>query len=346
MLLDSSALLSLESGSWFKLICGASYQYLPSIRNLSLAYTLAGIDCVDVAADRAVINSALAGVRVAQNYRQSAIALGYNPSKPLLMVSVNDGEDPHFRKAYFNPSRCPSSCDRPCEKICPADAITFKSGQEGVSEKLCYGCGRCLPICPYNYIETKSHVISIKEVLEWLTQLPISAIEIHTQQGHLEHFTQLWQSLKPHLSQLTLIAISCPYTPTVTKYLQQINQIIQPLPIPLIWQTDGRPMSGDIGKGTTHLTIKYAQQMIEQGFEGYFQLAGGTNEHTAQKIKLSPKLKGKIAGIAYGSKARKLLADTLPQLEIVSQTNQLEEHPQLLWQAVEQCSQLVSTVKS
>ncbi|MGF1674168.1 MAG: 4Fe-4S ferredoxin, partial [Rivularia sp. (in: cyanobacteria)] len=35
-------LLSLKEGHWFKLICGASFQHLPAVRSLTLAYTLAG----------------------------------------------------------------------------------------------------------------------------------------------------------------------------------------------------------------------------------------------------------------------------------------------------------------
>ena len=56
---------SLKSGHWFKLICGASYQNLPAIRSLALAYTLAGADCIDVAADPAVITAAIEGIEAA-----------------------------------------------------------------------------------------------------------------------------------------------------------------------------------------------------------------------------------------------------------------------------------------
>ncbi len=61
----SSPLDSLVRGNWFKLICGASYQHLPSIRNLALVYTLAGADCLDLAADKAVVYTALEGINVA-----------------------------------------------------------------------------------------------------------------------------------------------------------------------------------------------------------------------------------------------------------------------------------------
>ena len=58
-------LRSLNEGHWFKLICGASFQHLPAVRNLTLAYTLAGADCIDVAADPAVIAAAQEGIQVA-----------------------------------------------------------------------------------------------------------------------------------------------------------------------------------------------------------------------------------------------------------------------------------------
>ena len=153
---------SLKGGHWFKLICGASFQHLPAVRNLTLAYTLAGADCIDVAANPAAVAAAKEALQVAselqartQNRRFGGKGL------PWLMVSLNDGEDPHFRKAEFNPADCPADCWRPCEKICPAEAIVFQragSGFSGVIDQQCYGCGRCLPICPSQLIYTRSYV--------------------------------------------------------------------------------------------------------------------------------------------------------------------------------------------
>lgn len=343
---QQSPLISLQNGNWFKLICGASYQHLPSIRNLALIYTLAGADCLDVSADKAVITSALEGIKVAQNLKFLAEKKGYSlTSYPWLMVSVNDGEDPHFRKAYFDSNLCPSNCDRPCEKICPADAIKFNSQTQGLIESLCYGCGRCLPVCPINIIEGKSHIVSTAEVLSWLKEYPINAIEIHTQDGHFNKFQQLWQKVKPYLSQLKLIAISCPYTPTVIDYLHKLDRYIKPLSIPLIWQTDGRPMSGDIGIGTTHLCLKYAQQVKQAGLEGFIQLAGGTNEYTVTKMLAENLGKETINGVAYGSKARKLVSNILQKLEHLTDSNKLEDYPQLLWEGVEIATKLVKPVK-
>ena len=128
----------------------ASFQHLPAVRNLTLAYTLAGADCIDVAADPAAIAAAKEALQV----RSTIQAQTQNPrfggqGWPWLMVSLNDGEDPHFRKAEFNPAECPADCCRPCEKICPAEAIVFPGAGEGVSgviDQRCYGCGRRLPV--------------------------------------------------------------------------------------------------------------------------------------------------------------------------------------------------------
>ena len=49
---------SLVRGRWVKLICGASNQDLPAITDLCAVYATAGVHCVDVAADPAVVHAA------------------------------------------------------------------------------------------------------------------------------------------------------------------------------------------------------------------------------------------------------------------------------------------------
>ncbi len=331
---------SLIEGNWFKLICGASYQHLPAVRSLALAYSLAGADCIDVAADPAVIASAIAGIKLADKI---------NGSKPWLMVSLNDGEDPHFRKAEFNANYCPPDCPRPCEAICPANAIT----KEGVSDRLCYGCGRCLPICPYNLIDTRSYVATPSTIIPLIEAMGIDAIEIHTQVGHFADFQRLYPAIANIIPQLKLLAISCPDAPEAIPYLKSLYNLISPLPCPLIWQTDGRPMSGDIGKGTTHAAVKFAQKILQADLPGYVQLAGGTNDYTVSKLKSARMLKKTaasrgVSGVAYGSYARSLLAPILEKLEITnsSLTQNLENNPKLLEIAVNTAYDLVSKIKS
>jgi Fe-S-cluster-containing hydrogenase component 2 len=386
---NSSPLHSLREGHWFKLICGASFQHLPAVRNLTLVYTLAGADCIDVAADPAVIAAAKEALETAQSFGEEAQQRGFGFRKlPLLMVSLNDGEDPHFRKAEFNATECPEECLRPCESICPAQAIVFdrlNNNFSGVLDQLCYGCGRCIPICPSNLIFTRAYVSTPETVAPLVLQTSIDAVEIHTQVGRLADFQRLWRSIAPWLNQLKAIAISCPDGEGLINYLWALYDLMKPLPCELIWQTDGRPMSGDIGTGTTHAAIKLGQKVLAAGLPGYVQLAGGTNNHTVTKLKAvdllsctlgdqsanstknptqqyltksqNPKY---IAGIAYGSFARVMLSPILDQLEaaatetdslrakfIIPQPRvNLEDHPELLWQAVSLADSLVSQIKS
>ncbi|MEM8778414.1 MAG: LdpA C-terminal domain-containing domain [Cyanobacteria bacterium P01_G01_bin.49] len=347
-----SPLQSLKTGQWFKLICGASFQDLPAIRSLALIYTLAGANCIDVAADPAVINTAQDGLKAAQIWAEMARERGFPPiNQPWLMVSLNDGEDPHFRKAHFSANLCPPDCPRPCEASCPVQAITTS----GIIDHRCYGCGRCLPVCPRNLIETRSHIITPNAIAPLIPTMGIDAIEIHTQVGREAEFKQLWQQLSPWIDHLKLIAISCPDGHELIDYLRTLYDLISPLPCPLIWQTDGRPMSGDIGKGTTHATIKLAQKVLVASLPGWVQLAGGTNHHTTQKLKelglLNDGIKkpNTVAGIAYGSYARSLLSPFLETLErqamSLKTSNLIENYPQLLWQAVATAHSLVSMVK-
>jgi hypothetical protein len=119
-------LRSLREGNWFKLICGASFQHLPAVRNLTLAYTLAGADCIDVAADPAVIASALDALQVATELGEEAQVRGFGFShRPLLMVSLNDGEDPHFRKAEFDPSIVSGRLSSSLRKDLPSTSDCF-----------------------------------------------------------------------------------------------------------------------------------------------------------------------------------------------------------------------------
>nr|WP_228024163.1 LdpA C-terminal domain-containing domain [Synechocystis salina] len=343
------------------MICGASYQDLTAIRNLALVYTLVGVNCIDLAADPAVVRVAQEGIGV-------ALSLAHSPAHqlerferlsepPWLMVSLNDGEDPHFRKAQFDPQKCPPDCPRPCALVCPAWAIANSSddvASTGVWAEKCYGCGRCVPICPRGIITTYSHQATVASLLPWLESGQIAALEIHTQVGHSEQFQQLWQNLQPVLPQLQAIAISCPYHGQAVQYLQSIANWLGQLTIPLIWQTDGRPMSGDIGRGTTHLCLHYADQVLKSDLPGFVQLAGGTNGHTITKLNDDNLwVHGKksiVNGVAFGGGARALIAPVLQEAEARQKDPlapiHLEDYPDLLQRAIALAQSLVQPWKT
>jgi Fe-S-cluster-containing hydrogenase component 2 len=319
---------------------------MPTITYLVMIYALAGVDCIDVAADPAVVTAARTGLRWA-----AALHAGCDqhansrPPFPWIMVSLNDSQDPHFRKAFFPPSQCPSDCEKPCEQVCPTHAIVFSDlTDSGVMENLCYGCGRCIPICPVGNIAAQSYQVHPKTISQD-TWAMIDAVEIHTHVGNRLEFRQLWQQLSNRLKDLKLVSISCPDSDGVIEYLNDLYEIMAPLSIPIIWQTDGRPMSGDLGKGTTHAAIRLAQKVLAANLPGFVQLAGGTNHYTVEKLqKLKflariPSLQQSIhypeegaalqpqpqfAGIAYGSYARQLI---MPYLEVLDRSQTSQEGP-------------------
>ncbi|MEM6753512.1 MAG: LdpA C-terminal domain-containing domain [Cyanobacteria bacterium P01_C01_bin.38] len=377
-------LLSLKEKRWFKLICGASFQHLPAVRSLTLAYALAGADCIDVAADPAVIVAAQEGLQAAASLGHAAQERGFAyKGRPLLMVSLNDGEDPHFRKAQFDSTQCPSECSRPCERICPAQAITFNSIKYdycGILSDKCYGCGRCVPVCPYDKIEAVSYATSNGAVAPLILKSGVDAVEIHTTVGRLAEFKKLWQTISSNVEHLKLLAISCTDGEGMIDYLHDLYDAIAPLNCVNIWQTDGRSMSGDIGSGTTLAAVKLGSKVLKANIPGYVQLAGGTNRYTVPKLEAMGLLKkltkhtsvnmrenndnshnhttgletqASIAGVAYGSYARKLLSPVLEQLEekevnyknVKVTARKLEEEPTLLWQAVSLAHELVSQLK-
>jgi Fe-S-cluster-containing hydrogenase component 2 len=382
--LTLTPLHSLKTGTWFKLICGASYQHLPSIRNLALVYTLAGADCIDMAPDPAVIHAVHQGIAAAQGLASTRGAR-HPERKPWLMVSFNDGEDPHFRKAVLRDAEmCPTNCHRPCEPVCPTAAISSVvangldhdlrpadqiaeqiSHQVFITPDLCYGCGRCLNVCPSNLITAKEQVYRPEFLWEDLeldslpkdngkdngtdaaltgvsgqksSQVMIDAIEIHTQPHRVQEFHAFWQRISPIVPTLSLMAVSFPDCDDLEAYLRALLECMEPRPQHLIWQTDGRPMSGDIGAGTTHAALHLARKVLDfQLPMGFVQLAGGTNHTTVAKMRQQGI---KAAGIAYGSYGRKILADLLDRHQ-----GNLEDYPEILDQAVKIARSLVEPLK-
>ena len=193
--------VALAQGRWVKLICGASNQDLDAIEDLCGLYALAGVHCIDGAADGAVVAAIRRGV---------AWAVARGAARPWLMLSLSDGLDPHFRKAWFDLARCPSSCPRPCERVCPALAIGPPTpGGPGVIEDRCYGCGRCLPACPLGLIEEQQVLLSAAAVPELLQGVQPDAVELHTQAGRQEAFAQRLQQVQASGVPLQRLAVSC-----------------------------------------------------------------------------------------------------------------------------------------
>ncbi|XP_073143779.1 uncharacterized protein [Henckelia pumila] len=365
----SSPLESLRKGNWVKLICGASFEDVVDIRNLSLVYTLSGVDCIDCAAEASVVNAVNDGIEAAR----AIIPI----RRPWVMVSVNDEEDLHFRKAEFDTDHCPMDCSRPCENICPANAISYfgKAGlpKGGVLTERCYGCGRCLPICPYDKIKAFTYIRDAATTAELLKLDGVDAIEVHTSGRQAGSFQKLWNSLGDSIDKLRLVAVSLPDMNELT--IHAMHSIYATMKVNLhchnLWQLDGRPMSGDIGRGATRKAITFAIHIsaARDRPNGFLQLAGGTNAHTVYGLKKeglfettslpgAEKLNDEvvalnsshspdalISGVAFGGYARKIVGKVLSSLQAEHGYANIEAYPDYLLEALTESLALVGTVK-
>ena len=321
---------ALEKGNWVKLICGASNQDLSAIEDLCALYATAGVHCIDLSADAAVVYAARKALDSVQAFKGN---------RPWIMISLSDGKDQHFRKAWFDPNLCPLDCPRPCQQVCPAEAITK---QGGVNSKRCYGCGRCLPRCPLGLIEEQDQHLEIQDFAPLLKELRPDAIEIHTAPGRDREFQAVIAEITTANVPLKRVAVSCGlegHGITPEKLAQELwnrHSCLRHHGQKPLWQLDGRPMSGDIGQGTAKVAVALWHKVRPFAPPGPLQLAGGTN---AQTINYVPDQNGP-AGIAFGGMARKSIQPWLLKAE----ENQisLREWPEGWQAALKEAKQLIN----
>ncbi len=322
-----------ENNKCVKLICGASNEDLASIEDLCAIYSAAGVDYIDIAADPSVADAARSGI----NWSMERFG-----NIPKLMVSISDGKDIHFRKATFNPSICPEDCPRPCEKICP----TFAINHDGINKDKCYGCGRCINSCPLNLISEYEYRLSQNSLKDILQTIKPDAIEIHTAINRAESFKKVAKIIKNSRINLKSISVSCGLsqsnaeTSDLIRTFWERYSILKEHGAQLIWQLDGRPMSGDLAASATKAAVKLWETMRNDLPPGLIQLAGGTNGNTYKLFK-SNKLPD---GIAFGGAARKLVQ---PIIEDSLRKNQkIYENPEKMHIAITKAKALMNPWKN
>lgn len=99
-----------KKDKWIKLICGASNEDIVAIEDLCAIYTAAGVDYIDVAAEESIVYAAKKGIDWAKKVFKNS---------PGLMISISDGNDIHFRKAKFDPLKCPLVVQDHAKKYAP-----------------------------------------------------------------------------------------------------------------------------------------------------------------------------------------------------------------------------------
>ena len=322
----------IKSDRWVKLICGASNEDIVSIEDLCAIYSAAGVDYIDVAADPSVVEAARNGINWAKK------VFGKHPG---LMISISDGKDIHFRKAKFDPKVCPPDCSRPCEKICP----TFAIDTNGVNKNKCYGCGRCINSCPLNLISEYEYRLSKSSLREILQTIKPDAVEIHTEINRKESFENVSRIIKESKVNLQKISVSCGLSQSnkspeaLANAFWERYEILKEHNVQLIWQLDGRPMSGDIAPTAAKAAVKLWEMIHPLLPPGLIQLAGGTNGSTYKFLK-----NDEIPdGIAFGSVARKLVQ---PLIEDAFKSNKkIYENPEKMALAIRKAKILLEPWK-
>ena len=124
------------------------------------------------------------------------------------------------------------------------------------------------------------------------------------------------------------------------KALWERYEILKKLDIPLIWQLDGRPMSGDLAPTTSRDTVKLFERIGSDLPPGLIQLAGGTNEKTHEYLNSN----NLPDGIAFGSAARKIMQ---PLIEFAHKNNKkLYEYPETMALAIKKAQKFLKPWKS
>ena len=317
---------------WVKLICGASNEDIVAVEELCAIYSAAGVDYIDVAAEQSIVKAARNGISWAKK------VFGTSPG---LMISISDGKDIHFRKAKFDPLKCPTDCPRPCEKICPTSAIHFS----GIKVNKCYGCGRCISSCPLNLISEYEFNLSNNDLPKTLKLIRPDAVEIHTDINRIDSFVKVANLIKNSGIKLKKISVSCGLNQSKKKpidlktALWDRYEILLEHNVPIIWQLDGRPMSGDLAPTTGKDTVKLWENIGSQLPPGLIQLAGGTNAKTHEFLKTN----NFPDGIAFGSYARKIMQ---PLIEYAYKNNKkLYECPEKMSLAITKAKKLLKPWK-
>lgn len=314
------AINDLEQGAFSKLICGASNTNVQQVERLALVYSLAGINVIDVSAKRDVFEAAKRGISSAKEiYRQfSNKYLNYN--EPVIMLSINAGEDSHFRKAQFNLDYCINCLQ--CTFFCPSGALTSQNNNLLIKSDSCYGCGRCLGACARDVITLKkTQSFELEEFVN--KEIKIDSIEIHIGNNKKNQLQEFVQSNTEVLNSIKLISVSIEanhFSPIQIKSFA--GSIVDLFQRKVIIQVDGAPMSGNNQNFSGVQSITYANILVESQLDAYMQVAGGANHLTKKYLDL---FNIKVAGIGYGTFARKIILSFIDNLNDYDFKNNLNK---------------------
>jgi len=309
----------LDTGKYFKLVCGAGNEDAEEVKRLAVLYTLAGAKGMDVSANVAVVEACMDGIDIAfELSTRMNIPLKL---RPYITVSVGMPGDHHVRKASIDMVTC-LQCNL-CIPVCPTSAIP--NNLNIVAEK-CIGCGNCSAICPEtNVIQYRHNSKELKELLPKCLDQGAEQIELHAAVAEDDSIMDEWKMISEinpdnHIS----ICLDRLHLSNFA-FEKRIEKAMGVAGNRLIVQSDGYPMSGGDDDYNTTLQAIATADVLNKRFNMKIRkktnelvykkkvvvnqlLSGGTNSLTAKLAKLTGV---RFQGVSLGTYARHVVKEVV-----------------------------------
>lgn len=303
---------SLKNRACFKLVCGAGNEDAEEVKRLSIIYSLAGADILDVSANVDIVEAASRGIKAA--YDIEGACKRKIKERPYINVSIGLKGDPHARKARINRASC-TKCGK-CLIACQQDAIR---GGFSINNKRCIGCGRCESVCESEAVSFLHQKVDFKKVLPECVEAGAELLELHAVTSDEEAVFSDWKLLNSIIGNNYLSMCIDRHLLSNVRFIERIKKARRITGERFIVQADGVPMSGGRDDHNTTLqAIACADIVQKSNIPVMILLSGGTNSKTGELARLCGV---RANGIAVGTFARNVVKDFVKNKDFYSDIN-------------------------
>lgn len=294
----------LDSGKYFKVVCGAGNEDPVEVFKLCIIYTLAGAYGIDLSANEEVVK---AGMRGIDHAFAIAPKLGITlHTRPFINVSVGLKGDPHVRKAVIDAEKC-IACGN-CVPVCDQLAIT-PGEPHVITTARCIGCGNCADACPSDAVSFFTRKVDFNDIIPRCLAAGAENVELHAIISDDDAVLEDWKTiaaLVPDQFISMCIDRSELSNRHFARRMQQAKNIAGDR---LMIQADGAPMSGGPDTFRTTLQAVACAELTEKiGIPCKILLSGGTNSKTGELARLCGLT---VHGVSIGTFARNLVRDEI-----------------------------------
>lgn len=305
-----------EKRSYFKIVCGAGNEDAEEVRKLSLIFSLAGANGIDVSANVEVVRGAMAGIE--QAYALAPKIGKHIKNRPFVNVSIGMRGDPHIRKASIDKIVC-IHCGL-CLENCLRQAI---STDHRVIEKRCIGCGDCAKVCQFSAVSFFDKRNELKNILPECLKQGAETFELHAIIPDDESVMADWQMMTEILKDNYISMCLDRSQLSDTHLVRRIKAANELAKGKMIVQADGVPMSGGSDDyNTTLQAVAISDMIAKSNLPIMILVSGGTNSKTGELLKLCGV---KAHGVSIGTFARKLVGEYIDHPDFENDTDMLQK---------------------